>query len=170
MIRQANEGDLKDILEIYNHAILNTTAIYTYKPQTIEERKLWFDNKIKDGYPVFVYEENNKVIGFSTYGPFRAWPAYKYTIEHSIYVNNECGNRGIGTILLKEVVKDAAKREYATIVAGIDSSNEKSIKMHKKLGFEDSGTIKRAGYKFGKWLDLTFLQLNLEGPQNPTED
>jgi phosphinothricin acetyltransferase len=170
MIRQANERDLNDILEIYNHAILNTTAIYTYKPQTLEERRLWFDNKVKDGYPVYVYEENEMVIGFSTYGSFRAFPAYKYTIEHSVYVKDECGNRGIGTSLLNEVLKDATRREYATIVAGIDSANEKSIKMHEKLGFQHSGTIKRAGYKFGKWLDLTFLQLNLEGPQTPSED
>lgn len=170
MIRRANEGDLNDILEIYNYAILNTTAIYTYKPQILEERRLWFNNKVKDGYPVFVYEENNRVIGFSTYGPFRAWPAYKYTIEHSVYVKEECVNRGIGTSLLNEVIKDATRREYATIVAGIDSENEKSIKMHEKLGFQHSGTITRAGYKFGKWLDLIFLQLNLEGPKIPSED
>lgn len=170
MIRQAIERDLKDILEIYNHAILNTTAIYTYKPQTLEERKLWFDNKVKSGYPIFVYEENDRVIGFSTYGPFRAFPAFKYTIEHSVYVKNECGNRGIGTSLLKEVINYATNREYATIVAGIDSANEKSIKMHEKFGFQHSGTIKRAGYKFDKWLDLTFLQLNLEGPETPSED
>lgn len=170
MIRQANEKDLNDILEIYNDAILNTTAIYTYKAQTFEERKLWFNNKIEDGYPVFVYEENNRTIGFSTYGPFRAWPAYKYTIEHSVYVKADCRNKGVGTALLNEVIKDAVKKEYATIVAGIDSANDKSIKMHEKFGFKYSGTIKRAGYKFEKWLDLVFYQLNLEGPKIPSED
>ena len=84
MIREANEKDLKDILEIYNDAILNTTAIYAYKIQTLEERKQWYEKKKQDGYPVLVFEENDKVIGFATFGPFREWPAYKYTIEHSI--------------------------------------------------------------------------------------
>lgn len=170
MIRQAEESDLNDILEIYNDAILNTTALYTYKPKTLEDRKQWLRDQKKDGYPVFVWEENSRVAGFSTYGPFRAYPAFKYTIEHSVYVKNEYRGRGIGNVLLKEVIEDAIKREYATIVACIDSANDKSIKMHEKLGFEYSGNIKRAGYKFGKWLNLVFLQLNLPGPENPIEE
>lgn len=170
MIRQANERDLNDILIIYNNAILNTTAVYTYKAQTLEQLKLWFENKIKDGYPVFVYEKNNRIAGFSTYGPFRAWPAYKYTVEHSVYVKTECRNKGIGTSLVNKIIEDTKQREYATLVAGIDSLNVKSIKMHQKLGFQYSGIIKRAGYKFGKWLDLTFYQLNFQGPKIPSED
>jgi phosphinothricin acetyltransferase len=170
MIRQALEKDLHEILEIYNHAVLNTTAVYTYKAQAYEDRKLWFDNKKAEGYPVFVYEENGKVAGFATYGPFRAWPAYKYTIEHSVYVKPDCRSKGIGTILMKELIKDSNERGYATMVAGIDSLNDRSIKMHEKLGFECSGVIKRAGYKFEKWLDLVFYQLSLKGPQNPIEE
>lgn len=169
MIRQAVESDLKEILDIYNDAVLNTTAVYTYKAQTLEERKQWFEMKLKDGYPVFVFEENNCVAGFATYGPFRAWPAYKYTIEHSIYVSKDFRSKGIGKTLMKELVKSAEENGYATIVAGIDASNETSITMHEKLGFTSSGIIRRAGYKFGKWLDLAFYQLDLEGPANPVE-
>jgi len=169
MIRQAVEHDLDQILEIYNHAILNTTAIYTYNAQTLEDRMLWFNNKNEDGFPVLVFEENNIVIGFATFGPFRAWPAYKYTIEHSVYVHDGYKHHGIGSALLKEIIRIADERKFATLVAGIDASNENSIKMHKKLGFEYSGTIRRAGFKFGKWLDLAFYQLNLSGPENPID-
>ncbi|HEY8890973.1 MAG TPA: GNAT family N-acetyltransferase [Clostridium sp.] len=169
MIREATQNDLIDILEIYNDAILNTTAIYDYKAHTIEDRILWYQNKKQEGYPILVDEENNRVIGFATFGPFREWPAYKYTIEHSIYVNGNCRNKGIGTLLAKEVIRISNEMGFATMVAGIDESNEKSIKLHKKLGFEYSGKINKAGFKFGKWLNLVFYQLELKGPNNPIE-
>ncbi|MDD4238546.1 MAG: GNAT family N-acetyltransferase [Desulfotomaculaceae bacterium] len=169
MLRSAVEKDLYEILEIYNDAILNTTAVYTYRVQTIEERKLWFQNKQEDNFPVLVFEEKDRVTGFATFGPFRAWPAYKYTIEHSVYVHKGNRKRGVGTALVKQIIKIANEREFATLVAGIDAFNENSIKMHEKLGFQYSGTIKRAGFKFGKWLDLAFYQLELSGPKNPMD-
>ena len=169
MIREASEKDLKGILEIYNDAILNTTAIYAYKIQTLEEKKQWYEKKKQDGYPVLVFEENGRAVGFATFGPFREWPAYKYTIEHSIYVHKDYRNQGIATKLMKEIIKIASAREYATVVAGIDAANEVSIKMHEKMGFKHSGTVTKAGFKFGKWLDLAFYQLNLAGPKIPLE-
>lgn len=170
MIRKAIEKDLKYILEIYNDAILNTTAIYAYKIQTLEDKKQWYEKKMQDGYPVLVFEKDAKVVGFVTFGPFREWPAYKYTIEHSIYVHKDYRNHGIATKLMKEIIKIANKTEYATLVAGIDATNEGSIKMHEKIGFKYSGTVTKVGYKFGKWLDLVFYQLNLEGPKIPLEE
>ena len=170
MIRPAVERDLIKVLEIYNDAVLNTTAVYTYHAQTLEERKLWFQKKMEDHLPVLVFEENNEVLGFATYGPFRAWPAYKYTIEHSVYVDIGARKLGIGSALVQEIVNLADERNYTTIVAGIDASNKNSISMHEKLGFEYSGTIRRAGFKFGKWLDLAFYQINLKGPENPSDD
>lgn len=170
MIREANEKDLEDILEIYNDAIMNTTAIYTYKPETLEEKKQWYEKKKQGGYPLLVFEEDNRVVGFATFGPFRAWPAYKYTIEHSIYVHKGYRNHGIATKLMKAIIKIANEREYATLVAGIDADNKGSIKMHEKMGFKYSGTVTKAGFKFGKWLDLAFYQLNLVGPKVPTEE
>lgn len=169
MIRDANLNDLPDILEIYNDAILHTTAIYDYKAHTIEERIQWYEKKIQEGYPIIVVEENSKVIGFATFGSFRPWPAFKYTIEHSIYVHEKYSNKGIGTTLLKEIIRICDEREFSTMVAGIDGSNEKSIRMHEKLGFKYSGTINKAGYKFEKWLNLVFYQLELKGPNNPVE-
>ena len=169
MIRHILEKDLNDILEIYNDAIINTTAVYDYTPHTLEDRRLWYKQKIEGGYPILVFEENNKVIGFATFGQFRAWQAYKYTIEHSVYVHKAYRKKGIGTMLLEEIIEIANKQNYATLIAGIDAVNEKSIKVHERLGFTHSGTIKKAGFKFGKWLDLAFYQLDLKGPERPTE-
>ncbi|MDM5337328.1 N-acetyltransferase family protein [Fictibacillus enclensis] len=170
MIREATSNDLKDILAIYNDAILNTTAVYAYQPQTLENRQIWYQQKRDENYPILVYEQDNKVVGFATFGPFRAWPAYKYSIEHSVYVDKEYRKKGIGTSLLKELIAIANQREYITLIAGIDAANEKSIAIHKNFGFVHAGTIKKAGFKFNRWLDLAFYQLELSGPENPTEE
>lgn len=170
MIREAIENDLMDILDIYNDAILNTTSVYNYNAHTIHDREQWYEKKKQEGYPILVFEENNKVIGFATFGPFRTWPAYKYSVEHSIYVHERFRNKGIGTVLTKEIIRIANEREFSILVAGIDEANDKSIKMHEKIGFKYSGTINKAGFKFGKWLNLSFYQLDLKGPKNPTED
>ena len=117
-----------------------------------------------------VIEKSGKVVAFATFGSFRAWPAYKYTIEHSVYVHADYRNQGFAAKLMKELITIANESGFATLVAGIDAANEGSIKLHEKLGFTYSGVIKKAGYKFGKWLDLAFYQLELNGPKTPTED
>jgi phosphinothricin acetyltransferase len=170
MIRYATHSDVAAILEIYNDAILHTTAIYTYKPHTLEDHMAWYEQKTGQGLPIWVYEENNLVIGFATFGPFRAYPAFKYTIEHSVYVHKDYRKRQIGTALMKELINFANYKGYATIVGVIDDSNKNSKVMHKKLGFSYAGNIHKAGYKFGKWLDLAFYQLQLDGPETPKED
>lgn len=170
MIREATKKDLKYILDIYNDAILNTTAIYDYNPHTLDDRKLWYQDKKNTGYPLLVFEADNKAVAFATFGPFRAWPAYKYSIEHSVYVNKDYRQSGIGEKLINELIRIANEMGYAIIVAGIDADNNKSIKLHEKLGFKSCGTITKAGYKFGKWLDLTFYELELIGPTNPIEN
>jgi len=170
MIRQATMSDLHDILTIYNEVILNTTAVYSYDVETIENRQKWLEEKIQANFPVFVYESDNKVVGFASYGLFRAWPAYKYSVEISVHVSRDYRRKGIASELMRYLINDAKEKEYKTIIAGIDAANEKSILLHEKFGFTHSGTIKNAGYKFGKWLDLAFYQLQLDGPKNPTED
>lgn len=161
MIREATPKDLAAILEIYNEAILNTTAVYAYDPYTEETGKAWYEGKINKGYPFFVEEIDGKVVGFATYGSFRSKAAYQYTIEHSIYVHKDYRGRQIGSHLMKKLIEIARKQHYATMVAGIEDSNEGSKLMHEKLGFRYSGTIRKAGYKFGKWLDLSFYQYEL---------
>ncbi|WP_274361359.1 GNAT family N-acetyltransferase [Paenibacillus thermotolerans] len=168
-VREATDSDLPDILEIYNDAIMNTTAVYHYFPHTLEQRKEWFRQKREEGSPVLVCESGGKVAGFATYGPFRPWPAYKYTIEHSVYVRSDARRQGVATLLLKELLRIAEERGFATVVAGIDEDNASSILMHEKLGFSHAGTVRKAGYKFGRWLNLRFYQLELSGPSHPTE-
>lgn len=170
MIRYARAADLGAILDIYNDAILSTTSVYYYKPHTIEDGLSWYEEKVSDGFPVLVFEENNHVVGFATFGPFRDRPAYKYTVEHSVYVHRDHRGKGVGTRLMMDLIKIANEREYATMVAGIDSGNEVSRVMHENLGFTNCGTVKRVGYKFGKWLDVTFYQYGLRGPTMPKEE
>lgn len=170
MIREASVQDMDEILAIYNNAIVNTTAVYDYTPHTIEERMAWYQKKVEGSFPVLVFEEEGKILGYATYGPFRDWAAYKYSVEHSVFVQEAAKGKGIGTILLKAIIEIAREREYKTMIAGIDTTNEGSIKLHLKLGFQHAGTIHHAGYKFNRWLDLAFYQLELSGPQNPVEN
>ena len=168
-IRTAKETDLEVILEIYNDAVLNTTAVYDYEAHTLEMRRQWFRIKEAQGFPVFVAEEGGQVIGFSSIGPWRAWAAYKYSVENSIYVAANQRGKGIGKLLLEPLIKAAVELDMHTIVAGIDSTNEVSIKLHERFGFKEVGHFTQVGYKFGRWLDLTFMQLMLKTPAQPVE-
>lgn len=158
-IRNAVENDLPELLAIYNDIILHTTAVYDYEPHTPEMRKQWFDTKKQQGFPVFVAAENEKILGFSSIGPFRAWAAYKYSVENSIYVAEEARGKGIGKLLLQPLIESAKQLQLHTIIAGIDATNEASLKLHKGFGFEEVAHFKEVGWKFDRWLDLKFLQL-----------
>lgn len=169
MIRKGTEKDLPGILEIYNDAILNTTAVYTYAPFSMDYATHWYQEKVHAGWPLLVDVENCRIAGFATYGAFRDWPAYKYTIEHSIYVHPDFRKKGIASQLMKSLLTIANESGYATVVAGIDGSNAASLLLHQKLGFRKVGEISNVGYKFQRWLTLDFYQLDLQGPKNPTE-
>jgi L-amino acid N-acyltransferase len=168
-IRTAQDQDLPAILEIYNDAIMNTTAVYDYEPHTLEMRKQWFRIKEAQGYPVFVAEDNGRVVGFSSIGPWRAWAAYKYSVENSIYVAVDQRGKGIGKKLLEPLIEAAKQLDLHAIIAGIDATNEVSINLHKRFGFIETGTFKQVGFKFGRWLDLTFMQLLLKTPEQPVD-
>ena len=168
-IRPAQESDLPSILDIYNDAVLNTTAVYDYKAHTLEMRAAWFQAKQKDGFPVFVADDEDVVVGFSSLGPFRAWAAYKYTVENSIYVAPQRRGQGIGKRLLQPLIDAARQKDVHAIIAGIDASNEVSFRLHRLFGFEEVAHLKQVGYKFGRWLDLKFLELVLTTPLHPVE-
>ena len=165
MIRSAVREDVQYILDIFNYNILNSTGIYMYEPQTLAQRMEWFLGKQERNEPLFVYEEDGVVVGYATYGQFRAYPAYLYTVEHSVYVHKDYHRKGIATKLMQVLIKYAREHDVKTMVGGIDASNQASIISHEKLGFTYSGTIKNAGYKFDRWLDLAFYQLDLDGPK-----
>ncbi|MBA8759546.1 GNAT family N-acetyltransferase [Staphylococcus schleiferi subsp. coagulans] len=162
MIRQAQVNDLTQIQEIYNHAIKHTTAVYTYETVTLEERENWFQTKQQLQQPVFVYERNGEVLGFATYGQFRNWPAYQFTIEHSLYVSPNARREGIASQLLENIIQDAREKQVQTMMAGIDDQNIQSKLLHEKFGFRHMGTLEKVGYKFDQWLDLAFYQIQLK--------
>jgi L-amino acid N-acyltransferase len=168
-IRQAIEQDLPEMLSIYNDIILHTTAVYDYKAHTLDMRKAWFNTKKEQGFPVFVAEDNGRIIGFSSIGPFRAWAAYKYSVENSIYVAADQRGKGVAKLLMPPLIDASKALNMHTIIAGIDASNEASIRLHRHFGFEETAHFKQVGYKFGQWLDLKFLQLILETPHQPVE-
>jgi len=158
------------ILAIFNEAILNSTALYDYKPRTPEMMAAWFAAKEKGNYPVIgVVSPEGNLMGFGSYGVFRAWPAYKYTVEHSIYVEASCRGRGLGKLLLQEVIVNARAQNYHVLVGGIDSQNAASIRLHQRFGFRQAGSLHQVGFKFGRWLDLEFYELTLETPLKPAD-
>lgn len=160
-VRHATDRDLPEILAIYNDVILHTTAVYDYEPHTLEMRRQWFRTKQEQGFPVFVATEGEKVMGLSSIGPFRAWAAYKFSVENSVYVASDCRGKGIGKQLLNPLIRAAKESQLHTIIAGIDATNEISLKLHKHFGFEEVAHFREVGYKFNRWLDLKFLQLIL---------
>ena len=164
MIREATIDDLPKMLHIFNENILHSTAIYIYNPQTLEQRQEWFIGKQERNEPIFVYEEQGEVVGYATYGSFRPYPANLYTVEHSVYIHENHYRKGIGEKLMLKLIEYATTNGIKTMVGSIDATNVASIRAHEKLGFTYSGTIKNAGYKFEKWLDLAFYQLDLPGP------
>lgn len=168
-IRLATTADLPAILAIYNDAILTTTAVYDYEPHTLTMRQAWYDAKMAAGLPVFVADDAGAVVGFSALGPFRAWAAYKYTVENSIYVAADRRSQGIGTLLLPPLIDAARRKEMHAIIAGIDATNSASYRLHQRFGFVEVAHFREVGYKFGRWLDLKFLELLLETPRTPRE-
>ena len=130
----------------------------------------WFAARQRVGVPVLGIEwEPGVLAGFVTWGPFRPRPAYKYSVEHSVYVDERFRGHGIGRQLLEAIVAEARRRDLHLLIAGIDATNVASIALHSSLGFRCCGTVREAGFKFGRWLDLEFWQLVLETPQNPVD-
>ena len=160
-IRPALETDLQSILDIVNHSILYSTANYNYDVQSLEDQLKWFELKQLLNFPVIVAIDNNEVVGFGTYGTFREKIGYQFTVEHSIYIAPNQITKGIGKLIMSELIILAKQQKIHTMIGGIDASNTYSIDFHRKFGFTECGVIKEAGFKFDRWLDLQFMQLLL---------
>lgn len=158
-VRRANENDLPAMLAIYNDIILNTTAVWHSEPHTLQMRQDWFALKQEQNHPVFIAEEQDNLVGFSTFGPFRPWHGYRFTVENSVYVAAENRGKGISKLLMPPLIEAARQLNLHAIVAGIEASNEASISLHLKFGFVEVAHFKEVGYKFDRWLDLKFLEL-----------
>ena len=160
-IRDAVEADLPGILDIYNDAVANTTAIWNEAVVDLDNRKAWFAARRERGFPVLVAVRGRQVIGYASYGDWRAFDGYRHTVEHSVYVHRDSRGGGIGRKLMVALIAEAERLDKHVMVAGIESENAASIRLHQQLGFTETGRMREVGTKFGRWLDLTFMQLML---------
>lgn len=165
-IRDAGEPDLPGLLAIYNDVIATSTAVYSYLPVTLEERLQWWRTRVASGYPVLVATDQSAILGFATFGDFRAWPGYRFTVEHSVHVRPDRRGQGIGKRLVEALFPRAAALGKHVMVAGVDAANAASIRFHERLGFEQVGHLREVGYKFDRWLDLVFLQRWIQAPHD----
>ena len=161
-IRPYQSEDTQAILDIINYNILHSTALYDYNIRTYEQQKAILDDKLAKNFPVIVAEANGQVVGFGMYSEFRFREAYKFTVEHSVYVANDYHGKGIGNLLLAELITLAKVQKLHTMIAVIDAENQGSVSFHEKFGFKTVGIIKESGYKFNRWLHSVFMQLILE--------
>ena len=158
IIRDARADDLPEILGIYNDVVLTTTAIYDETVSTLEQRRDWFDSRVRQGLPVLVAEEGGEVIGFSSFGEWRARWGYRYTVEHSVHVRADHRGRGHGRALIEALFPRAASMNMHVMIGHIDSAAAASIRLHEKLGFERVGYFREVAQKFDRWLDLVAVQ------------
>ncbi len=160
-IRDAVQNDLPDIVAIYNDVVRTSTAIFRDEPATLDDRRAWWVSRAEQGYPFLVAADSSGVTGFATFGDFRPWPGYRFTVEHSVHVRADCRGRGIGRALMQPLIERAAAIGKHVMVAGVDADNAGSIRFHERLGFERVAHLREVGFKFDRWLDLVFLQRRL---------
>jgi L-amino acid N-acyltransferase len=163
-IRDATEADLPRILAITNEAIANTTAVWSFAPATLEARTVWLRERQARGFPVLVATDGATVVGFASFGDFRPWEGYLHSVEHSIYVAPEAQRRGAGAALLAALIGRAEALGKHAMLGGIEAGNTASLALHRRFGFQEVGRLPEVGKKFGRWLDLVFMQKMLGGP------
>ena len=159
MIRKVELIDSSDICEIYNYYINNTIITFEEEPVTNEE----MEKRIKDvskELPWFVYEEAGKVLGYAYATKWKTRSGYRYSVELSVYINKDFSNRGIGSQLYKYLIDSLKEKEIHTLIGGVALPNDKSVKLHEKLGFEKVAHFKEVGYKFNTWIDVGYWQYN----------
>jgi L-amino acid N-acyltransferase YncA len=164
-VRDAIADDLGGLLDIYNQVIATSTAIYTDRPTTLEDRRAWWNLRVSQGYPVLVAQDETGVIGFASFGDFRAWPGYRFTVEHTVHVRADRRGHGVGSALMVPLFDRAAGCGKHVMVAGVDADNLPSLRFHERHGFTRVAHFKQVGFKFDRWLDLIFLQRFLDPAQ-----
>ena len=170
MIRDATERDLPGICAIYNDAVLNTTAIWNEQPVDLGNRQAWFSARHAQGYPILVSVENGEVTGYASFGDWRPFEGFRYSVEHSVYVRSDQRGKGLGPLLMQALIERARTCGKYVMVAAIESGNLASIRLHERQGFITTGQMPQVGIKFGRWLDLTFMQLALNPGAEPPKE
>jgi L-amino acid N-acyltransferase len=161
-VRDACEQDLPGLTDIYNQVIAESTAVFSETAVTLEERTLWWQTRTAQGYPVLVASDAAGVAGFATFGDFRSWPGYRYTVEHTVHVRAGRRGSGVGRALMLELMPRAVALGKHMMIAGIDAANAGSIRFHERLGFVGVGVLREVGFKFGRRLDLQLMQRRLD--------
>ncbi|MEN5237645.1 MULTISPECIES: GNAT family N-acetyltransferase [Pseudomonas] len=161
-LRDALAEDLPGILDIYNDAVRNTTAIWNETPVDLANRQAWFEARAQQGYPILVAVDETGVLGYASFGDWRPFEGFRHTVEHSVYIRGDQRGKGLGPILMAALIERARTCDKHVMVAAIESGNAASIRLHQRLGFAITGQMAQVGVKFGRWLDLTFMQLNLD--------
>lgn len=163
VIRSAAESDLAAINDIYNHYVLHSTCTYQEEPESIRERRRWFRHH-GDKHPVIVAIAGRQVVGWGSLSAFHARCSYRHTVENSVYVHPQHLRRGIGSLLLRDLIVRARRLGHRAIIAAIDGEQTASVVLHKRFDFEKVGRFKQVGIKFGRWLDVVYMELILDGP------
>lgn len=161
-VRRATAADLPAINDIYNYYVLHSTATYQIEPERLEDRERWFTSHGPQ-HPVIVAEAGVEVVGWGSLSHYNRRAAYARTVENSVYVRHDLRRRGVGSALLAELIRLARQLGHHTIIAGIDADQAASFALHKRFGFTKVGHMKELGHKFGRWLDVMYMQLIL-GP------
>lgn len=167
LIRDAVTGDLEAITAIYNHAVAHTTAIWNETVVDLEDRAVWLRDRQGGGFPVLVAVDGEAVIGYATYTQWRPHSGYRHSVEHSVYVREDQRGRGLGSALMTALIERARAQGVHAMIAAVESENRGSIALHERLGFVEVGRMPQVGVKFGRWLDLTMLQLTLDDRETP---
>ena len=168
LVRDAEDRDLETVTAIYNDAVTQTTAIWNETEVDVENRRAWLRERQSLGYPVLVaVSEDGDVLGYASFGDWRAWDGYRHTVEHSVYVRANQRAAGVGRALMEVLIDRARAAGKHVMIAGIEAGNTGSIRLHERLGFEQAGLLRQVGTKFGRWLDLAFLQLVLDQRRAP---
>ncbi len=162
-IRDARVDDLPGILAIYNEVIATSTAVYREDPATLDDRRQWFDARLAQGYPILAAVDGSGIVGFASYGDFRSWPGYRFSVEHTVHIRDGQRGRGVGTALMQALIGRAVAQGKHVMVGGVDADNEASLRFHERLGFVRAARLQQVGFKFGRWLDLVFVQRILDG-------
>ncbi|MBH3427578.1 GNAT family N-acetyltransferase [Pseudomonas alkylphenolica] len=171
LIRDAVPADLPGIRDIYNDAVLNTTAIWNEQPVDLANRQAWFDARQAQRYPILVAVATTdpaQVLGYASFGDWRPFEGFRHTVEHSVYIRSDQRGNGLGPLLMQALIERARTRDKHVMVAAIESGNAASIRLHERLGFTLNGQMPQVGVKFGRWLDLTFMQLILNPGADPS--
>lgn len=161
-VRDATDADLAVIRDIYNDAVEHTTAIWNEILVDVDNRREWLAARRAKGFPVIVAQRGDDVLGYASYGDWRAFDGYRHTVEHSIYIDKNARGGGVGELLMRALIERARAANIHVMIASIEAQNAPSIRLHEKLGFRIVGVFSEVGTKFGRWLDLTCMELRID--------